>query len=216
MSESDDPSTDTDVESTVNRAEQKCKTANKPTVQCLRLPCQDPALILTNKLSPALQPQNYRLYMKSKILLPRTWSRDLEHKYKRITNRPPYFPYDKQIYELATNTDPNRDCPCLHIIPDPNLLQRRVIDWPCGCLSPDTNESNIIMEKLAEVAASRSMKWPPAPTHVLLSPSSSTMLYHVPTRPKPVTRRKRRGSKRLSLTDKKHYRVGDNSASRGR
>ena len=95
MAESDDLDTETDDESPDIRAVHECKTTKRPTGQCLRLPCQDPALISTKEFSPALLPQKYRQYLTSSILLPRTWSKDLERKYMRtITKRDQYFPYN--------------------------------------------------------------------------------------------------------------------------
>ena len=212
MVESDDPDTETDAESPDIRAIHECKITKSSTERCLRLPCQDPALISTEEFTRALLPQKYKRYMTSSILLPRTWSKDLEPKYRTITNRDQYFPYNKEVYDLATHTDPQRKCTCHHMITD-HISQTRIIDWPCGCLDPTAHEAKV--EQIEQNARILTTKWPPAPTHVLLLTRKPPALFHVPTRPKPATRRKRKGCKRLSLTDKKHYRVGDNSARKG-
>ena len=156
--------------------------------------------------------------MTSSILLPRTWSKDLERKYRTITKRDQYFPYNKEVYDLATHTDPLRECTCRHIVLDPDILQKRIIDWPCGCTNPVVRVGRLSEQTEQEARNCPGMKWPPAPTHVILFTSPTTTgngLFHVPTRPRPAARRKRKGSKRLSLTDRKHYRVGDHSASKG-
>ena len=88
MSESDDPTTDTDEETPDERAKRKRKTTEKPKDKCLRLPCQDPALISTEEFSRALLPQKYNKYMTSEILLPRCWSRNLPSQYRHITAWP--------------------------------------------------------------------------------------------------------------------------------
>ena len=211
MAESDDPVTETDDESPVIRAKHTRKTPKTHTVECLRRLCQDPARISSEEFSRALAPQRYRRYIRSQILLPRTWSRDLEPKYRKVTNRLKYFPYNREVYKLATHTDPQRECPLLHIVPNPSILQSRVIDWPCGCVSPKLSHS-LVTEQVALAAANSARKWPPAPTHVLLFALSTSDLFHVPTRP--AIRRKRKGSQRLSLTDRKRYKIGDNSANK--
>jgi len=137
-------------------------------------------------------------------------------------NDPNYFPYNKYIFNRAVLSEEERQetkCLCLHFLPCP---QTRPVDcwydWPCGCsgkvgifITADvlelypaslvTQVSNIQLDQAYIV-------YPES-----LDNKLNLVRFSVPPRKTtfPVKRRRKRKStsgRKLSLTDRKHYKRG--------
>ena len=216
--DSDDPPTDTDEEVTTDASEEPpCLPS-----ECRFLVCQDPAELARPLVSSSQfesRPTLYQNYLKSRIELPRTWCKDLPTEYRIPAYRKGYFPFNEYLYKIAVG---DKDCDCTHVIltkQSPHTSQR-YFDWPCGCSNPViiTKEEDILkqhnsMNKSKLTGFTRDL----APTQgCIICPLRSNHMtydmYVVPSRrPYVVVRNtKRRCTSRLSLTDRKRYRYGNN------
>ena len=215
VTDSDDPPTDTDEEITTGASEEPpCLPS-----ECRYLVCHDPAELSKSATSCSLvgRPTLYKNYMDSKVELPRPWCRNLPTRYRTPELRGGYFPYNVYLYNIAVG---DTDCDCTHVILNTQHTSQRYFDWPCGCSNPVVVTTvddilklynSMIRSTLTDFTSDL------APTQgCIICPLRSNHIRHdmyvVPSRINTAVVRntKRRCTSRLSLTDRKRYRYGNN------
>jgi hypothetical protein len=147
-----------------------------------------------------------RAYRQSSVLLPKVWSRKTlrppgylslntsNAMLYSVRDRTPYFPFCKELYDIATS--PDTACDWQHIVLDRNAQSEYSYNFPCGCQNPD-----LVSREHLSVHTSEDTN------AYMQNESGDSQLYRVPNCPTFSSRapRKRR-RKSLSLTDSKTYR----------
>ena len=213
--ESDDPPTDTDEEVTTDAADEPpCLPSD-----CRYLVCEDPAALARSRSSCVLlgRQELFQNYTNSRIKLPRPWSKNLPPTYRNQDLRRGHFPFNKYLYNIAVG---DIDCDCTHVILTTQHTTQRYFDWPCGCSNPvivTTVEGILKLYNSMKKSTLTDFTSKLAPTHgciicPLRSDNTSHNMYAVPSRSNTVVVRntKRRCTNRLSLTDRKRYKYGNN------
>ena len=164
------------------------------------------------------------------IFLPWSWSnchpKPVLSSYPKTFNDSAYFPYNKYIFSRALLTEEERqetECLCLHFLPCPGTRPADTwYDWPCGCrkkvcifISPEVVERfphGLVMAGEINLLNQAYIVCP-LTRHL----GGELVRFTVPPRSTkfPVkSRRKRRSTfgRALSLTDRKHYKMGRSNA----
>ena len=165
------------------------------------------------------------------IFLPWSWSNlhpnpilSPPHK----TYNPNYFPYNKYIFQRAQLTEEEREdteCLCYHFTPPPpHRLPDTWFDWPCGCKKPllDLRSRQFAFYEL-ELLTSDDHHFSLHPHLAFIiapldsDPAEGLVRFTVPYRstkfPSKSSRKRRNTFGRaLSLTDRKHYKMGRSNA----
>lgn len=164
------------------------------------------------------------------IFLPWSWSnchpQPVLSSHPKAFNDPAYFPYNKYIFSRALLTEEERqesECRCYHFLPCPETRPADTwYDWPCGCrkkvciiITSEVVEEFprfLVMTGEIDLLGQAYIVCPL--THNL---GGELVRFTVPPRSTtfPVkSRRKRRSTfgRALSLTDRKHYKMGRSNA----
>ena len=164
------------------------------------------------------------------IFLPWSWSnchpQPVLSSHPKAFNDPAYFPYNKYIFSRALLTEEERqesECRCFHFLPCPETRPADTwYDWPCGCrkkvcifISPEVVEKfpcglvmagEINLLNQAYIVCPLTQNLGGELVRFTVPPRSTTF---------PVkSRRKKRSTygRALSLTDRKHYKMGRSNA----
>ena len=215
VTDSDDPPTDTDEEVATDAPEEPpCLSSN-----CRYLDCADPAVLARSRTSCVLNGriQLYQEYKDSSIKLPRPWSKNLPSIYRNQDLQRGHFPFNRYLYNIAVG---DTECDCTHVILTTQHTTQRYFDWPCGCSNPvivTTVEGILKLYNSMKESTLTDFTSKLAPTHgciicPLQSDNTPHEMYAVPSRSNTVVVRytKRRCTNRLSLTDRKRYKYGNN------
>jgi len=160
------------------------------------------------------------------IFLPRSWSNPrpdavLSHNIPTVVS-PYYSPYNKYIFHRAILEDEERqetECSCAHILPCHEQRPKDCwYDWPCGCQKVDAIvlTASILTEcYYALVSETSEIQMDQAYIVCQITQNETPCLARFTVLPRrltfPVSKKRKRKSasgRKLSLTDRKCYKMG--------